>query len=151
MAQGGTEDDLFAPSITREEPTTTARPWRVESQGYVAFFGGVLAVSTIAFINCGRLGIAARRVWIVVIAVVALAAEIVFAVTAGWDSGILPFRVAAMLAFGGMYLLQRNADRRFHYYGGGEYSSLVGPGILAAILGLGTELFFLYTISGAAE
>ncbi|MGV9773357.1 hypothetical protein [Streptosporangium sp. NPDC003464] len=34
-----------------------ARPWRLQSQGYVALFGGCVAVTVIALINAARLGV----------------------------------------------------------------------------------------------
>ena len=149
--QDGTDEDLFAPSITGDGAGEDAQPpWRVESQGYLAFLGGALAVGTIAYINCARLGIGSRRPWIVAIVVLALVIEAVFVSVSGWDSGWLPLRIVAMSAYGGMYLIQRNADRRFHYYGSGEYSSLVGPGFVVGILGLGTELLLLAAISGGS-
>ncbi|WP_433248719.1 hypothetical protein ACQPYK_01040 [Streptosporangium sp. CA-135522] len=37
--------------------TERARPWRLQSQGYVALFGGCIAVTAIALINATRLGV----------------------------------------------------------------------------------------------
>ena len=47
-------------------------------------------------------------------------------------------RVVALGAWGGMYLLQRTADRRYHHFRSDddEYAGLLGPGLLASV-GLG--------------
>ena len=39
----------------------SVRPWRLMSQTYVAFFGGVIASTVIAFLNARRLGVEAAR------------------------------------------------------------------------------------------
>ena len=140
-----TADDLLKPSFADRAPSAPAaeRPWRLSSQGYVAFFGGVLAVTTIAFINARRLGLAAGPLALILLAGFGgLAAEIAVLSTMAdaTDSQIrMVARIVAFGAWGGMYLLQRAADRRYHHFRSGdddEYAGLLGPGLLASI-GLG--------------
>jgi hypothetical protein len=49
-------DKLLRPTL-QDQRRTGARPWRVESQVYVGFFGGPLAIGAIAFLNSHRLGV----------------------------------------------------------------------------------------------
>ncbi|MDQ3587759.1 MAG: OST3/OST6 family protein [Actinomycetota bacterium] len=57
------------------------RPWRLSSQVYVAFFGGVLAVTVIALTNAPRLRTpVSRQAVIAGIGAIGLACVIVFAV-----------------------------------------------------------------------
>ncbi|HEX8205027.1 MAG TPA: hypothetical protein VF587_03095 [Solirubrobacteraceae bacterium] len=138
--------DLLTPSLDdHAAPPPGRRPWRLSSQFYVAFFGGVLAVTAIAFVNAGRLRAdQRRRLLILGSGVLGLAAGIVAAV-AGHDSLDasdlrLIERGIALVTCGAMYLIQRTPDRLHHYFGRGstpdeEYDSLVGPGIAAVICG----------------
>ncbi|SNT62464.1 hypothetical protein SAMN05216276_109118 [Streptosporangium subroseum] len=47
---------LSPPPVVAER----ARPWRLQSQGYVAFLGGFAAVTTIALMNADRLDVSKR-------------------------------------------------------------------------------------------
>ena len=121
------------------------RPWRIESQFWVAFFGGPLAASAIAFLNCRRLGVAERsRRWVVAVAVAGLGAAVLFAVglvAADVGSGArLGNQAAGVLAYLPLLRLQKPADRVYRFYSEKSdeeaYSSLWGPG-LAAVFALG--------------
>lgn len=144
--EGG--EALLAPSLAGvpSRPAAGGRPWRLGSQVWVAFFGGVLAVTTIAYLNGRRLGLSPARLrTIVLLGVVGLAA--VFAVNgvllgaaADWREGLRGGRLGGRIVAGLVYLLcyrvQQAADRSHQLYGDGEYASLWKPG-LAATFGLG--------------
>ena len=56
------DDDLFSPSLRdRAAIPAGARPWRLSSQFYVAFFGGPLAAAAIGVVNGRRLGLGTGR------------------------------------------------------------------------------------------
>lgn len=142
------DDDLFAPVLQGREsgvPLSGERPWRLSSQFYVAFFGGTLAVATIAWVNAGRLGLEpVKRRLIPVVAIVGLVATIV-AVELFGGSGVesgqrIVGRVVALAAGGVLYGLQVGADRVYHAFNEGDeealYDVMWGPG-LAATVGLG--------------
>ena len=52
---------LFEPTVQDHAPRRLEaerdRPWRLQSQGYVAFFGGPLAITAIAMISSSKLGL----------------------------------------------------------------------------------------------
>ncbi|WP_405058478.1 hypothetical protein OG474_37915 [Kribbella sp. NBC_01505] len=58
-------DDLLRPTIG-ERVDPKVRPWRLNSQAYVAFFGGVIAATIIAWLNSGRLGVDRGKRWLIV-------------------------------------------------------------------------------------
>ena len=58
-------DDLLRPTLTRPQ-TVQKPPYRVSSMGYVAFFGGVLAVTIVALINARRCDLVAGRTLLMV-------------------------------------------------------------------------------------
>ncbi len=140
--------DLLTPSLGGHGPADARggpRPWRLGSQVYVAFFGGVIAVTAIAFLNALRLNAdRRRRIAILAAGAAGLAACIVFAALYGDEvdgSGLrLGTRAISLVAFGGMYLAQRSPDRVYHYYTGNvsdddDYESLWVPGLIAALVG----------------
>jgi predicted permease len=135
------DDELFEPTLA-EYRETGERPWRLGSQFYVAFFGGVVAVTAIAWLNAKRLGLDDRRRWLILlVGAVGLAATIGVPLIRdeGADAAFrLTSRVIAVLAFGGMYLLQRSADRVHSAFARDEeqaYASLWVPGLIAVIVG----------------
>ncbi len=141
----GVKDDLLQPTV-QALPTTGGKPWRVMSQGYVAFFGGVIAGTVIAFLNAGRLGAAPRQRWLVAgVGVAGLAIVIPLAVvlydadTSGTTR--LVSRVVAVLACLVQAWLLRTLDRAFQIRDG-EYGSLWKAGI-AAVIGCGLAEAFL--------
>ncbi|MDQ3328978.1 MAG: hypothetical protein M3506_10720 [Chloroflexota bacterium] len=145
-------DDLLSPSLqTHVGRRTGKKPWRLQSQFWVAFFGGVLPITVIAYLNGKRLGLPRRRQHIVLAAGVAgILCTVVFSYHLGEgefgnvaDRSMqrtvrLGSRVIAVIAYLVLYSLQRAADRTYSYYtqDDEEYSSLWKPG-LAAVFGLG--------------
>jgi hypothetical protein len=131
-------DDLFQPALSgRRQETPREYPWRLGSQVYVAFFGGPLAVGGIGAFNAGFLQMPKRAIAaIVATALVAEAAFLVVYAVAGLDdSGRIASTVAGLAAFGVIYLIQRSADRVYHFHTREEepYQSLFGPGFVAVI------------------
>ena len=140
-------DPLRSPTLQDREPRVLSgeRPWRLESQFWVAFFGGPLAASAIAFLNCRRLGVDERtRRWVFAVAAAGLGAAVLFAlglVAADVGSGArLGNQAAGVLAYLPLRRLQKSADRVYRFYeersDDDAYASLWGPG-LAAVFGLG--------------
>lgn len=155
-------DDLLQPSLegVSRKRTSTARPWRLSSQSYVAFFGGPIAVAAISFINAGRLGLSQRRrIGIILSGVIGL-----ILVVAVGSAVALPnnpedvttaeriaFRALGLLAFAPMYLLQREADRVYSFYDRSNddaYESLWLPGIAAVVVGAILQFGFLSSAAG---
>ncbi len=145
-------DELLRPTITANVDLSV-RPWRLMSQAYVAFFGGVLAVTLIAFLNARRLGVdAGRQRQILAVGLVALvvsAAVVVFLTEDEANSGLrVATRVVAVVCCLVQLRIQRPMDRAFQLRGT-DYKSLWGPGI-AAVLGLGlVELVLLAVLAVA--
>jgi hypothetical protein len=133
-------DELLAPSLGTHRPRArdAARPWRLGSQVYVAFFGGPLAVTAIAFANAARLQVPLpKRMAILGVGLVAFGA--VFAVAFGLgDAGREGLRVAlhlvAVAGWGVMYLIQRPYERIFMAFGDQGHQSLIVPGLLAVVV-----------------
>lgn len=132
-------DDLLQPTLAdRAAATDTARPWRLLSQFYVAVLGGALAVTAIALINARRLRLASTQQ-----TAIALAGTAGFAATLAIAAllGQTPeqrwlVRVAAVAAWGGMYAVQRSADRIYGFHEGDVgYASMWIPGTIAAVVG----------------
>ncbi|GAB3824611.1 hypothetical protein [Kribbella italica] len=145
-------DELLRPTITANVDLSV-RPWRLMSQAYVAFFGGVLAVTLIAFLNARRLGLdASRQRQILAVGVVALvvsAAVVVFLTDDDASSGLrVATRIVAVVCCLAQLRIQRPMDRAFQLRGT-DYKSLWGPGI-AAVIGLGlVELVLLAALAVA--
>ena len=140
-------DELLRPTIGAGVDMSV-RPWRLMSQTYVAFFGGVIGSTIIASLNARRLGVdAAKRRLIVLIGAGGLVAVIaVFTLlsgdndlTSGFGVGI---RVVAILTCLAQLRLQRPMDRAFQLRGT-DYGSLWGPGIAATIGGAIVEALIL--------
>lgn len=146
-------DDLLQPSV-RQPRTTGGQPWRLQSLGYLAFFGGVIAGTTMTFLNAGRLGASPRQRWFVIaLGILGLAVTIplVIAVYDPDDGRVyrLVARVVAVLAYLGQAWLLRPLDRAFQLRDG-DYASLWVPGI-AAVIGCGiAEAVLLTVILGLA-
>jgi hypothetical protein len=144
----GDRDELLEPTL-QDYVAPTDAPWRLDSQFFVAFFGGPLALAGIAYINALRLGIPKpRRYAVLWIAAGALLAEIVALVVLDVtgalgglkDNGTQPLRLinqaAGVLAYPFVRRVERSADRVYRLsHEDEDYSSLVGPGILAVIVG----------------
>lgn len=155
--------DLLSPSLQEHVPRArdAAKPWRLGSQVYVAFFGGVLAATLIAVLNARRLRMP-RRETLKILAAAALGLvglEVLAYVVGSADEtgqGVrVAMRVLALAAWGLMYLVQRPYDRVYSAFSredeDEEYSSLIIPGLLAAIvLGLVEIGLFFVIASGAS-
>lgn len=132
--------ELFTPSISRAA-FSGPPPWRVTSQFWVYFFGGVLAGGVIAYLNAGRLGVTQRaRQAIAALTGVGLVLTLVAAAvipTEESSSGVrLATRVIALvIGYLPAARLQRTADRAGQLRGV-EPAPLWGPGA-AAVFGLG--------------
>jgi hypothetical protein len=148
---GPQNDDLFAPTLeTARRPGERRKPWRLSSQFWVAFFGGPLAIGTIAWFNSHRLELErdARR-WIALTAVAGLALGVGLALAAGiavpdlGSGGRLASQAAGVLTYGVLHRIQKPADRVYSFYDreGDGYASLKEPGIAAALgFGLPTAI-----------
>jgi hypothetical protein len=120
---------------------------------YVAFFGGPLAVTAIAFANAARLQVPlSKRIAILGIGLVAFGA--VLAVAFGLnDASRQGLRVALnLVAVGGwgvMYLIQRPYERIFVAFGRDEdHQSLVVPGLLAVLVGGALQIAAIAAVVG---
>lgn len=134
------EEDLFAPSLQEEAPASLrSLPWRVGSQFWPAFFGGSLAVGSLAYVNGRRLGLSRERQrWILISTLAA------FLLTLGVLSYVVTLppnlrvwgRRATQALGVVLYLvlarIQQPADRR-HQLFGGQYARMWGPGFLAVL------------------
>ena len=144
----GDRDELLQPTL-QDYVAPTEAPWRLDSQFFVGFFGGPLALGGIAYVNSQRLGMPRSRrravVWTVAGAllaeVVALVLLDVTGALAGLeDEGTQPLRLinqaAGVLAYPFVRRAQRSADRVYRLsHEDEDYASLLGPGILAAVVG----------------
>ncbi|TDO55544.1 hypothetical protein EV651_114248 [Kribbella sp. VKM Ac-2571] len=144
-------DELLHPTVGAGVDMS-ARPWRLMSQTYVAFFGGVLASTAVAFLNARRLGVdAAKRRLILLTGLVGLLAVIgVFVLLyddAGLTSGVrVSIRVLAVLCCLVQLRLQRPMDRAFQLRGA-DYGSLWGWGIAVTIGGAIAEALILFLVT----
>jgi hypothetical protein len=146
-------DELLRPTIGAGVDMKV-RPWRLMSQTYVAFFGGVIASTVIAFLNARRLGVdAAKRRLILLTGAAGLVGVIaVFAlldadsdVTSGFRVAV---RVVAVLCCLVQLRIQRPMDRAFQLRGT-DYAPLWGPGIAITIGGAVAEAFLLVIVARA--
>ncbi len=149
---GSADDDLLRPTLAdRVGPAAgEAKPWRLGSQVYVAFFGGAIAVAAIALLNAERLRLDRRSE--VLIAACGLAGLIGTVVLAAVVDDLPAFgrRAVALLAWGGMWLVQRGADRSFAFHAREEepYASLWVPGLVAVIAGATVQALIVAAITG---
>jgi hypothetical protein len=143
-------DELLRPTIGAGVDMS-ARPWRLTSQTYVAFFGGVIATTVIAFLNAGRLGTGPdkrRLILAVGAAGMVLSAVVIRLLATGDSSGLrVAIRVVAVACCLLQLRLQRPMDRAFQLRGS-DYGRLWGPG-LAAVFGCGLlEVVLLAAVAG---
>ena len=142
-------DDLLQPTVTTNPPASRQKPWRIGSQVWIAFFGGILPVTVIAILNAQRLGIDKRKRWLMAaagfVALVILGALwfrvpvkpsfITFAREAR-DMRIYG-RVIAVAVFLLLAAMQKPAEARYMTFSDGEHASLWKAGFLATFfLGL---------------
>jgi hypothetical protein len=139
-------DELLRPTIgARVDPSV--RPWRLMSQAYVAFFGGVIASTLITFLNARRLGVdTTKRALILLTGLVGLIAVIAVFVLLGRNdlsSDLrLTARIVAILCCLVQLRLQRTMDRAFQLRGA-DYAGLFAPGLAVVILGAIAEALIL--------
>jgi predicted MFS family arabinose efflux permease len=143
-------DELLRPTI-RTDVDLSVRPWRLMSQTYVAFFGGVIAVTVIAFINARRLGVdqAKRRLILLAGGLGLIAAAVVITVLTddGTSSGLrIAIRVVAVVCCLILLRIQQPMDRAFQLRGV-DHGSLWGPGIAAVIGGGVLEAILLAIVA----
>ena len=146
-------DELLRPTIGAGVDMSV-RPWRLMSQAYVAFFGGVIGSTIIASLNARRLGVnAAKRRLIVLIGAGGLVAVIaVFTLLNGDDdlgSGFgVGIRVVAILTCLAQLRVQRPMDRAFQLRGT-DYGSLWATGFGVTIAGAVAEALILILVTVA--
>lgn len=151
------EDALLTPSLQGQglPGLHGPRPWRLTSQVYVAFFGGSLAVTGIAWLNARRLGATSpRRTQILLAGLAGFAATLLLFVALSTDdtpsATRLGVQAISIATYGALYLLQRQLDRRYHWYdrrsGDESYDSLVGPGLIA-VIALGAVQWLLLVLT----
>ncbi|MFC9688488.1 hypothetical protein ACFTSF_08115 [Kribbella sp. NPDC056951] len=126
-------DELLRPTIS-SAVDPKVQPWRLNSQAYVAFFGGVIAATIIAWLNSGRLGVErGKRLMIVGTGVVGLGAVIALFALLNPDgertsSLRIVVRVIAVLCILVQMRWQRPMDRAFQLRGTDYHSMWVlGP------------------------
>jgi hypothetical protein len=145
-------DELLRPTIGTDVDLAV-RPWRLMSQTYVAFFGGVVAATAIAFLNARRLGVDAARQRLILLtgAVGLVAATILFALPFGeWAETPLPNVADTAVALVCSFVqqrIQRPVDRAVQLRGT-EYRSLWGPGIAATIGGAAVLFLIAFLMDG---
>ncbi|GAA0945609.1 hypothetical protein GCM10009554_40640 [Kribbella koreensis] len=143
-------DELLRPTIGADVDVTV-RPWRLMSQAYVAFFGGVLAVTAIAWLNARRLGVPARGRWLILgsglagFVAVAVALELLTGEVTVASGTRVVIRVIAVLTCLVQLRIQQPMDRAFQLRGA-EYKSLWWPGLAAVIAGGVLEVVLLMLI-----
>ncbi|MEN0064381.1 MAG: hypothetical protein AAGA48_19700 [Myxococcota bacterium] len=141
-------DELFQPTVARTQRAPgTPNPWYVTSQFWLAFFGGIFALFSIAWLNTYRLGMNNHeRVRVVLwtgFAFLAVTGAL-WAYVAAFE-GVAPsitgiriaYRVGAVALYAALARIQRSAYRRYDYLVNSEesaFSSLWIPGIVAAVV-----------------
>ena len=153
------EDDLLSPSLQAVPDRSSNPPWPLGRQIWVAFFGGTLAVTGLAYFNSRRLN-ASRRVRLTILAIGAAALLITLALELFLLASLQPEsnpvvarfaryanRAVALIAYLFLERAQRSADR-IHRFSGGEYSS-GWTDLVGIIIGLGGLQFVLTLIIGS--
>lgn len=136
-------DDLLQPSVSGNPAPAGPKPWRVRSQVWVAFFGGILAVTAIALLNAKRLGIDKQKRWLMAAAgAVALTILLALWLRAPSAPDFVTFmrqaremrmygRVIAIVLFLILATLQKPAERHYLVFAGGDHASLWKAGLIA--------------------
>jgi hypothetical protein len=146
-ASAGTElAELLTPTIGPQWAGGRPRPWAMSSQFWVAFLGGILAVTAVAWLNAGRLNVnPRRRRWIAIIGTAALVANLAFWLRRPpsgdgflrWAGGAKDIRLYSRFLGVLVYLayarLQRREDRAYAYLASQPYESLWKVGMAAAL------------------
>lgn len=146
-------NELLTPTLQNHVPfierDSGDKPWELDGQLWIAFFGGVLPVTVIAYLNSRRLLIPFTQGWKIIAAgVIGFCAAVFLAalprfvvLPAFLTSSSLPLTAAGRLVALLVYLYQRrlqtSALRVYRWYRHSDLASLLGPGLLAIIfLGL---------------
>ncbi|HEX6161223.1 MAG TPA: hypothetical protein VF111_13705 [Thermoanaerobaculia bacterium] len=135
-------DDLLQPTVQEEARPRGPLPWRLQSQFWVAFFGGAFAVTVIALLNAMRLDVDRTKRWLIVVAgLVGMGlTAVVFLLTEHASQSRIGARVVGVVLFLVLRPLQKGADDHHQVFRGGDYASLWGPGIAATIAGVGVNV-----------
>lgn len=144
-------DDLLTPSLSAAPSTMLReRPWRVNSQFWIAFLGGIVPATVVALINARRLGLrpAASRLilaigsgtFLITLLWLAWQAEAAASLRSlSQPANRVPLRlgtrVLAVLAYLAMARIQRPAERRYRLFYGDTYASLWQPGLMICLGG----------------
>lgn len=145
MSDSQSEDELLQPTLAEYRPPGAGGPppWQLWSQFYVAFLGGPLAATAVAWLNSKRLGLDAKRRRLIL--AIGLAGSVAAAAAAGYYSiGAgreslrairIGVRAAALLLFGCFYAMQKSADRLYQVNSRPvpAFASLWGPGAAIVI------------------
>ncbi|MCL5999644.1 MAG: hypothetical protein M1546_26815 [Chloroflexi bacterium] len=142
--------ELLSPSLQRYTPygagAEEARPWTMDGQLWIAFFGGVIPVTVIAYLNTRRLRIPFTQSWKMIAAggvglcavILITALPCLVSLPAFLTTSTLPLtaagRLIALLVYVYLRRLQVSALRVYHWYYHGELSSLWGAGLAAVII-----------------
>jgi hypothetical protein len=153
--------ELLTPTLQDHTPRspTARRPWRLGSQLYVAFLGGVPAVTAIALVNATRLRAPGRALAMIAGAgVLGMGAVIAFLAiffgNRGEESGPsglqIGVQVISVAAWGLMFLAQRQWERVYEVYAHDDepHASLLLPGLLAVIVGAAIQIAIVVAVSG---
>ena len=141
-------DDLLQPTVAPAEKRPL--PWRVSSQFWVAFFGGIPGVTAIAFLNARRLGVSTRKQGMILFAacVACVAFVVLLVVLRAFDTSASILRIAGRSVGVALYLvlaqIQAEDDGRHQVFGGGEYASLWLPGAIATVLSAAALIAFVF-------
>lgn len=159
ISSGGGErserDELLKPTVDPADVGAEERPWDPKPQVYVAFFGGVLAVTGIAYLNAQRLRLPERTRQLillggfggliaVIVATMALVPDDATWVE-GSRTGRLASRGIAVLLSLGLQQLQVPAARVWQLRGD-EFESLWKPGLVACAVGGILQALILFAV-----
>jgi hypothetical protein len=146
MAEPQMSDDLLRPTLQGFEAPGAGggpSPWQLGSQFYVAFLGGPLAATIIAWLNAGRLDLARPRRLSILLGGAGATLAAAFAAGrfgAAADHEAMRFirvgwRALALLLCGGFYLMQKSTDRLYQMNARPEaaYASLWIPGTVIVV------------------
>lgn len=151
-------DDLFQPSLKKQAPIYVDKPWALENQFWVAFFGGTLAITVLAYLNSQRFKMtiaAQRRILLVGLAGVFL--TIILAVVLGgmdlpdyWAegrAGRMAGRVVAILTYLVLHRLQVPANRLYRAFYDGRYESLWQVGVVIVLVVGAIQGLLVYVVT----
>jgi len=145
-------DELLRPTIAAGVDPKV-QPWRLNSQAYVAFFGGVIAATIIAWLNSGRLGVERGKRWLIVATGVLGLAVVVTLFAVLNDDGErtqslrIFVRVIAVLCILAQMRWQRPMDRAFQLRGADYHSMWVLGPILTVGCAIAEALLLALVVS----